>query len=497
MHRRTQLGLWIVLLLALSGYGYSAQAQDNTPTYEPAKCKFDPPERQHVECGFLSVPEDRSDPQSPTIKIAVAVFKAVSKHPKPDPIIYLDGGPGGHSLDTAGDAFDAAFERLGQDRDFIMFDQRGVGYSEPSLDCPEETQAIYDGYTQRMSFEERTTLQNDGLQECHDRLVADGVNLSAYNSAEDAADVNDLRIALGYDQWNLYGISYGTRLALTIMRDFPQGVRSVILDSTVPLQVDLYGRMPANADRAFKFLFESCRKSWKCNEAYPHLDRVFYDQVDKLNQRPATIIAEQPHTGKKFRLLIDGHDFIEMLYGSLYSNEVIVYLPKIIFDASHGSYWLLERYMAGTLVKKEYFSTGMYYSVQCAEEVSFDDLQTLQEAMTKFPNLGESFDMTQYYKRCQIWDVKPASAIENEPVTSSLPTLVMSGAFDPITPPAYGSMAAKTLDHSFYFEFPGVGHGASVSDECPFQVAVAFLNNPTKKPNVVCISGMRDPNFFS
>jgi pimeloyl-ACP methyl ester carboxylesterase len=497
VHRKILVVLCVLLLIDLSVSINFAQAQAKVSRFEKSKCVFDVPKSMKVDCGFLVVPEDRADPNSPTIRLAVVIFRAKAKKPAPDAVLYLEGGPGGHSVDNAKESFEYAFAGFAQKRDFIMFDQRGVGYSEPSLDCPESTKASYDGITKRMSFDERVALQNQALQACHDRLSAKGVNLSAYNSAANAADVNDLRLALGYKEFNLYGISYGTRLALTVMRDFPDGIRSVILDSTVPLQVDLYGRIPANADRAFKVFFQGCLKNRPCNAAYPNLDKVFYDLVAKLNSDPAAITVRQPITGKKFNLLIDGHHLIQMLFNSMYSSSVIVYLPKIIYDASHGDYALLEKFMGGSLVKSEYFSVGMYYSVQCAEEISFSTEEALENADKSFPKLLKTFDMSNYFNLCQIWKVKPAPAIENQPVKSPIYTLVLAGQYDPITPPGYGWQAAQGLNHSFLFEFPGVGHGVSVGDVCPYKVAIAFLDNPKTKPEIGCISVMTEPQFIT
>ena len=151
-----------------------------------------------------------------------------------------------------------ALQPLLADRDLVVFDQRGTGSTEPSLDCPEITQLNYDYLTRQFSVNERVAQDAASATRCHDRLVKAGIDPSLATSAESAADVNDLRLALGYDQWNLYGVSYGTKLALTVMRDFPQGVRSVILDSVYPLQVNLYTAPPEDFDRALKVLFESC-----------------------------------------------------------------------------------------------------------------------------------------------------------------------------------------------------------------------------------------------
>ena len=494
MRQRLSLTLCVLLLISLTAS--VAQAQTNkVPRFESARCKFTVPKSMRVDCGYMVVPEDRSDPNSKPIRLAVVVFHARVKKAAPDAVFYLEGGPGGHSVDNALESFEYAFAGFAEKRDFVMFDQRGVGYSEPSLDCPESTKADYDGLTKRMNFDDRVVLENQAVKDCHDRLAAQGINLSAYNSAANAADVHDLQTVLGYPEINLYGISYGTRLALTVMRDFPQNIRSVILDSTVPLQADLYGRIPANADRAFKVFFQGCLKDRPCNGAYPNLDKVFYDLVAKLDDNPAAITARQPITGKKFNLLIDGHHLITMLFNAMYSSSVIVYLPKIIYDASHGDYALLEKFLAGSLVRSEFLSVGMYLSVQCAEEVSFDTQDVLANADKSYPKLMKTFDMLNYYTQCQTWGVKPAPPVENQPVKSPVYTLVLAGEYDPITPPGYGWQAAQTLNHSFLFEFPGVGHGVSVGDPCPYKVAIAFVDNPKTKPEIGCISTMTEPQF--
>ncbi|MCA9925859.1 MAG: alpha/beta fold hydrolase, partial [Anaerolineales bacterium] len=220
------------------------------PVFETAACQFDEPEGHDVTCGYLIVPEDRSQPNK-TIRLHVAIFASESDNPAPDPVVYLEGGPGGDALEAMPFTFDDNFAPLLADRDVIIFDQRGTGYSEPSLACPESIEADLDIIDEVVPLEEEIDISLDAAAACYNRLVDEGVNLAAYNSLENAADVNDLRIALGYDEWNLYGISYGTKLAMTTMRDHPEGIRSVILDSPYPLSVSLTEDFPANAARAF------------------------------------------------------------------------------------------------------------------------------------------------------------------------------------------------------------------------------------------------------
>ena len=182
-------------------------------------------EGKDVRCGYLTVPADHSRPQGTTIRLAVAIFKASYSNPAPDPVVDLQGGPGTQLLATIGPVLtptNLPHFQLG-DRDLILLDQRGVGYSQPSLGCQ----------------------ASETLLACHDRLVRQGINLNDYNTIQNAEDVHDLVHALGYHQVTLWGISYGTRLALTVMRLFSADIRSVVLDSTSPPQVNIDTGFPA------------------------------------------------------------------------------------------------------------------------------------------------------------------------------------------------------------------------------------------------------------
>ncbi len=204
------------------------------PIFEPAPCAFAVPSGYQPECGYLFVPENRARAGSPMIRLHIAVFRSHAGFPALDPVVHLAGGPGSSSLAVAdyvlGRGLDAVLAR----RDLIFFDQRGTGSSIPRLDCPEReaiTSLLLSG---SLSDEESQAAVQEAFRRCRERLTAQGVDLSAYNSAASAADLNDLRLALGYETLNLYAVSYGTRLALTLMRDHPAAVRSAVLDSAYP-----------------------------------------------------------------------------------------------------------------------------------------------------------------------------------------------------------------------------------------------------------------------
>ena len=447
-----------------------------------------------VECGYLTVPEDRSQSGGATIRLHVGVFRTQSDEKAPDPIVYLAGGPGENALELVPLIFNQRFAPFLGDRDFIIFDQRGTGLSQPALDCPEQLEAVLDALDRNLSVEEQLTLETEAILVCHDRLVSEGINLAAYTSAENAADLNELRQALGYDEWNLYGLSYGTRLALTTIRDFPEGIRSVILDSSYPLQVNIYTTLAANARRGFNVLFEGCADNPIYDGAYPELEAAFFGLVEQLTETPVTISITNPLTGESFDKLMSGTRLIVFLFESLYSVEIIPLLPQIISDASDGDFDTLA-FLEGTfLASLEFVSAGMQFSVQCGEELHFTTQQELRAAAAAYPELRDSLVLP-ISTVCPTWGAREADPIENERVISNIPTLVLAGEYDPVTPPAWGQIVAEDLSNSFYFKFPGVGHGAFFSGECPLSVALAFLSDPNTEPDGSCISGMTGPAF--
>jgi pimeloyl-ACP methyl ester carboxylesterase len=469
--------------------------------WEEADCAFDIPAGQDVDCGYLTVLEDRSQPDGPTLRLHVGIFRTESDNPQPDPIVYLEGGPGGNALEPTALIFNQRFAQFLENRDFIMVDQRGTGLSEPALDCPEYVEMGYDLLDDDMTAEAYLAAALEVIEECRVRLEEEGVNLAAYTSAANAADLEELRLALGYDQWNVYGISYGTRLAQTLMRDYPEGIRSVVLDSVYPLQLDLYATLPTNAWDAYQVLFAGCAADEACNAAYPDLETVLLETAAELNANPVMIEITNPLTGESFDTLLNGDGLLGFLFTSLYSAEIIPLLPKIIYDASEGNFDTLAQIQGSFLLNTEFVSLGMQFAVQCAEEIPFSDLDTVAAAaaevpeleafITSAPNLG-----TGLFTICEAWnpDADPA-AIENEPVTSDIPTLVMAGEYDPITPPAWSELVTADLSNSTYVEFPGLGHGASISGECPAAIMLAFIEDPTSEPDTTCIAEMAAPPF--
>ncbi len=460
---KLSLGLLLIVTLAAPA---PAAAAEKVPRYDKADCPFQVPEGRTIECGYVTVREDRRDPTSGAIRLAVAILRA--KKPLPDPVVFLEGGPGGYAVAQAQRIFDN-YASFVTDRDFILFDQRGIGYSQPALECPGYTKFLYDTLDKDDSTFALETQYYQAVRDCRDELTNQGINLWAFTTAASAADLNDMRTSLGYKTWNLLGVSYGTRLALVAMRSFSQGLRSVVLDSTIPPQFEPGGGR--SVMNAFDVLFQQCGKDTQCNRNYRGLRAVFLSLISKLQAHPVIVPVTHPITGKQYNVMINGAAVVDAMFYALYSTKTIPYLPQMISDAGYGDYTELAKWVfRAKVLNDETTSFGASLSIGCSENLYSGQL-------------------------CENWDVMRFNRPSTRPVTSRLPTLVLSGEFDPVTPPSYGRDTVRTLSSGFFFEFPGMGHGVTFADDCPRSIMQAFLKAPTKKPDAKCISKLSEPHF--
>jgi pimeloyl-ACP methyl ester carboxylesterase len=504
---------WIRVIVAVamlvgSGTGTlrpAAGAQPATPGFERTACPFKLGAGivagRDVRCGFVVVPEDRSVPHGRTIRLAVAIFPSPRPHPAPDPFVFLQGGPGGALISDLGPQITKKNRTTDYpaDRDLILLDQRGTGLSQPSLACKETTALDYRTLDQHLSRQRQADLQVQAAQQCRARLVASGINLNAYTTLADAADVADLRGALGYRALNLYGVSYGTRLALTVMRTHPRGIRSVILDSVDPPNVNAITSPLATTARAFRVLFQGCAAAPVCNAAFPNLRQTFYRVVQRLNAAPATIRTTDLTTGKPYTVLLTGDRMIDLLFNALYVTPLIPFLPAMIAVADRGNFRFPAAIYGPLELIDASVNLGVYYSVQCSEDAPFTTAQRITaDARVLNPVIRPDIVVGQLgeLQVCQGWHVRPVPAAQRQPVTSAIPTLILSGEYDPITPPADSLQAAKTLRHSYRFVFPGTGHGVYLTNSCPNRIVMAFEDDPAHRPDARCIAAMTGPRFL-
>ncbi len=497
--------LALLVIVILSGCGSNNPTpgpKGFQPHFDKAACPFKPAsgmtEGKDFTCGYLVVQEDRANPQSKTIKLAVGIFKPVKTPAQPDPVIFLQGGPGGGGLQDFAPFMDKDLRgQFAPNRDLILIDQRGTGYSQPSLACPEEFKLEEDTANQNLTREQAVQMEVQVMQQCYNRLKQSGVNLDAYTTVNNAHDISDLIKTLGYKEANVYGVSYGTRLALTIMHDFPQGVRSVILDSTVPTQLNLFTTLATQFTRAFDVLFNGCANQLTCNLRYPNLKQTFYQLVDQLNARPITFKSKDLNNDKTYTVLLNGDSLVNWLFSALYATQIISLLPKAIYDLKSGDSTIVAQTYA-TLLLNPNFSQAMYYAVECGEDAAFTSLEeTTSKAQTLPPQARAvaNLDFQTTFGICKFWNAPAVPSDQKQAVTSDIPTLFMVGEYDPITPPANDQLAKQTLSHSYLYQFPGTGHGVIYTNDCPDNIMNAFLDTPQKAPNSSCVADMTEPLF--
>jgi pimeloyl-ACP methyl ester carboxylesterase len=484
----------------------SARAQD-APAFEPADCAamlkspvespldliFPTPPEPGFKCGYVSVPEVHDNPNGKSLQIAVVVIPAVQQNARQeDPLFLAQGGPGGSTIDAYKISMRGNLIR--ETRDIVLFDQRGTRNSQPALLCPESYDLTVRTAEQNLSYDEGTRLGLEAVAACRQRLVDEGVNLDAFDSVENARDINIIRQALGYDTINLYGVSYGTLLALHALRENPDILRSVIIDAVVPTQLNFIPEAYRSQNRAFTELITACNADLTCKTAYPDLEKVLFEQVDRLNQNPVRVRVTDQNTRISYLGYLDGDALQSIIFQGLYSTEIIPLLPMMVYEMRDGRTAMLGNITSLFAFDKS-IASGMYYSVLCAEDNDYDPQSALSPDLRSQVAENAVRDLTAQQRICQSWAVEQLPSAVDEPVASDKPVLVLNGRFDPITPPANGALAAETLPNAGVLTFPNTAHGAFPGDECATAVVQAFLDDPTAPVVGRCIEDAKPITF--
>jgi pimeloyl-ACP methyl ester carboxylesterase len=445
-----------------------------------------------VLCGVVVVPELHSQPQGKQLRLAVTVYKRQGGSSPSDAVIFLEGGPGGSAANIARRMMGKSFyDSFTQQRDAIVFDQRGTGLSSPALDCDTSPPRSARGSTPIDFFNLQPTVGQ--AQACQYQLQAQGVNLAAYNSSEDAADINDIRLALGYDKLDVYAVSYGTLLAQALMRDYPAAIRDVVLDSVVPLGVDIYALGPASFDRSLSLLFAYCNADPGCRNSYPNLADVFARDVRELNLEPVTLPVSDSVSGKSYHVSVDGNRLVNELHHGMYSTTLLPHVPQLLYAVNNRDYRQLAALVSANDSLNSNISEGVYYSMQCADMVrSLTPVELDAELVGLKPEInaakrGQEADLQDI---CQQWPGNGFNQPRLPALHSALPTLVLSGDFDPITPQPAAREVARNLTNGYFVALPTGAHGSGLSEPCAFGIMTTFLDDAVK-PNTACTAAQR------
>lgn len=491
MSKKLLIGVGLSVIVALC-WRQAALAQEAVPSFEKAECPFPIPIGYRIDCGFVSVPEDRSQPGSPAIKIGVAVVHSRADQPASDPIFFLNGGPGG-ALVAALPNMLSGFDPMLSVRDGVFFDQRGAGWSQPSLVCPEtEALKIAELKGQPFSLEESLA----PYLTCRDRLQSADVNVAAYNTTENAADVDDLRRALGYEQINLFGVSYGTMLAQVIVRDYPDHIRSAVLDSAYPIWEYVMADAPASLTHYLDTIFANCANDFVCHIAYPDVPSVFAQLTDRLRQQPIVFANSDPISQETFTTTIDHIGLIGWL---VYTDPRQV--PGLIYDLRDGDVTSIVKAQQA-LLKDAYrpqwpSSEGMKTTVLCQLRLAQVTPQQMADSNARYAtapwaNATNAANMA----LCAQWPGRSVDARDASPLQTRVPLLVIGGEYDPGSPPRYAETIAAASEHGYAFVVPEAGHAALISaDPCANGIVYSFLNDPLRAPASACLKNTRHPGF--
>jgi pimeloyl-ACP methyl ester carboxylesterase len=492
-----------LLTIPAAGAASSAASALPAPRFEPTACPSEPFPTSlpaDARCGFLIVPENRASANGRTIRLTVGIVPAASPTPAPDPVVYLAGGPGGYPLGEAKPLIDAGFNR---DRDLILMSQRGTLYAppNPAPTCPEIDRASQRGLGLPLDGSLYRRLTVAATRACNRRLVATGIDLGAYNTTENAADFADLRVALGIAEWNVFGVSYGTNLAMTLMRQHPQGIRSVTIDSVEPPEVVTAGSFAPNAREGFDRLFRACAAQPQCWPRRPGIAQTFTKLVRRLEAHPVAARVKPPTGGSPVRVVLDGGALVNWLIDEAFNTPHYRDIPTWIAELADGDPRNIARARAAPILATPpgALGYGLALGVGCAEWVPYEQGSVLSIGRRAFPAypasvLAPALHVSYLPDSCRVWPVPNAPAEQRAATPSAIPTLLLSGSFDGITPTSWARIAARTLPNSTVADFAGIGHFVTLASPCAQEVFASFLATPSA-PRTACVAAVRPPTF--
>ena len=445
-------------LLAAVALALAAAPAAGQPEWQSdARCRvaMDSLPAAYARCGTLAVPLDPVAPDGPTIDLFVARIAALSAEPRPDPLLLINGGPGGSTVDLYLQ-LRGAFEPARRDRDVILVDQRGTGRSAEGFACDVPDDLSLD------------TAGTEELNRVIDGCVAElDHDPRFYTTSVAVQDLERVRTALGIEQWNIYGVSYGTRVAQHYLRRYPTRVRSLVLDGVVPPPLALGPDVAPEAQRALEQIFARCSGDAQCGARFASLPQLFAEVLARLDAGAADETDPPPISALELRTLVR---FMS------YNAATVALLPVLISEAHAGNYSPLAG-QARTLLRElpESLSFPMSNSVGCTEDVPFVAATATDGLDGTY--LG-TFIMDALRLICGRWPTGSIDADFKLPVVSDTPVLLLSGDNDPITPPAYAErVKADGLANSVHVVGRGQGHGlAGVG--CVPRLLRTFLEQP-------------------
>lgn len=447
----------------------------------------DPSTKDKARCGTFEVYEDREHKAGRKIALKIVVYPAMGQSKVPDPLFYIPGGPGHSATDDAPYVVQQA-AKIREHRDLVFVDQRGTGGSNP-LNC-----TLFNSSDLQSYLGDYFPLPD--VRKCRDELEPKA-NLSLYTTPIAADDLDDVRRALGYQQINIVGLSYGTRAAQVFLKRHAASVRAIILLGVSPTSQFMPRDFPQDTERALNGVVAECATDKDCHQAFPNLETEKKSVLEKLLGGPVEVDVKRGTSKENVRISLSRDLVAEAIRYMLYQPDSAARIPLLIHLAAQGNFVPLAKTAIDyrqNLVSSG--SNGMYLSVTCAEDLPFiKPGEGERNGLNTF--LGD-YRLRQQRAACALWRRGNMPANYAEPTVSDVPVLMFTGQWDPVTPPIYGDTVAKQLSHSLHVIVPHGGHGFDglTEPDCITNLITSFVEKgSTVGLDTSCVNAMKRRGF--
>jgi pimeloyl-ACP methyl ester carboxylesterase len=482
-----QLGAVLAAGLVISSAGFAAPDSSAAIVFSPCQIQdLNGIAVYNAECTDFAVPENPANPGGRIIKLRVARVPAINREKQPDPLFLLAGGPGMGATALYGNAA-PAFGAIRRNRDIVLVDQRGTGSSN-ALNCRTDDLEMLSATPEQL---------RDEAQACLAKLK-EHADVAYYTTSVAVQDLDRVRAALGYERINLYGGSYGTRVAQHYMRRFPTHTRAVILDGVVAPEQILGPETAIDAENALTHVLARCASDAACKAQFGDPAEAYRALRKSLAAKPVSVTLPDPTTGTPRTIEFGSLQLALVLRLSIYNSEQASLLPLALSLAQQSGNFapLAGQFLMTLSTFEEVASYGMHNSVVCTEDVPFFDTVKIDRARLEATFLG-AVQVDALKRICDGWPRGPLDEDFHAPLRSDVPVLLLSGGNDPVTPPANAELAKAGFTHSLHLVLPDLGHG-QIGAPCMGGVMASFIAlGKVKGLDVSCTRRARPQPFFT
>lgn len=470
-----------VFILIFLLYGIQVFGQEPQTTYEEVSSFYpdiDEINQQEIKWGMFTVPENWDIPSNKKIKLAVAILNNTSNKKNADAVVMIEGGPGASAIEGIWWWLNHPLRKT---HNIILVDSRGTGFSEPRL-CPNLGKDFLNilAKNQPPSVDEKE--KAEAALKCKQSLIAKGIDINNYTSKSIAKDIHVIKEHLKYLNWNVYGVSYGTYIAQTYTKIFPNDVKALILDSPISDISEYYTLNTSNYVSSLEKVFKACNENPECNSEYPDLENLYYKIIKELKENPITIKVDKDLIPNG-EFTYNAEDFKIAIHQALYQERLVEVLPLLInqfHKRNEATLSALVTAFSGALA----LDYGVYYCVTCNEAIPKNSFDAYNEDIEAQKQLSEGLS---FYRSdfivCSQWNKNSEPISKNLDTISqkiNVPTLIFTGGFDPIIPSKNGNELVATLGDAQLIEASSYGHAPSFS-RIGFKIVSNFINNPKIK----------------